>query len=142
MIYVTVPKDLSKVKSKVAFNLTKRQLICFTPAVLLGVPLFFLTRGVLGNSTATLLMILVMLPFFFFAMYERNGMPLEVYLKHMINTKIIKQAERPYQTNNMYSALARQRKLEKEVRAIVNQSKEKGKARETKAHKKAEKGNK
>ena len=86
MAYVTVPKDLTKVKSKVMFNLTKRQLICFTPAVLLGVPLFFLSRGVLGNSTATLLMILVMLPFFFFAMYEKNGIPLEVYLQHMINT--------------------------------------------------------
>ena len=140
MAYVTVPKDLTKVKSKVMFNLTKRQLICFTPAVLLGVPLFFLSRGVLGNSTATLLMILVMLPFFFFAMYEKNGMPLEVYLKHMINTKFIKQAVRPYQTTNFYCVLAKQRKLEKEVRAIVNP--EKGKARKAKkAHKKAEKGN-
>ena len=140
MAYVTVPKDLSKVKSKVMFNLTERQLICFTPAVLLGVPLFFLTRGVLGNSTATLLMILVMLPFFFFAMYEKNGMPLEVYLKHMINTKFVKQAVRPYQTQNFYSALAKQRKLEKEVKAIVNQGKDK--ATKAKAHKKAEKGNK
>ena len=80
----------------------------------------------LGNSTATLLMILVMLPFFLFAMYEHNGEPLEVYLKHMINTKFIKQAERPYQTNNFYSALARQRKLEKEVKAIVKNTKQKG----------------
>ena len=113
MAYVTVPKDLTKVKSKVMFNLTKRQLICFTPAVLIGVPLFFLTRGSVGNSTATLLMILVMLPFFLFAMYEHNGEPLEVYLKYMINTKFIKQKERPYQTNNFYFALAKQRKLEK-----------------------------
>ena len=30
MAYVPVPKDLTKVKTKVAFNLTKRQLICFT----------------------------------------------------------------------------------------------------------------
>ena len=131
MAYVTVPKDLTKVKSKVMFNLTKRQLICFTPAVLIGVPLFFLVRGSMGNSAATLLMILVMLPFFLFAMYERNGMPLEVYLKHMINTKFIKQKERPYQTNNFYSCLQKQRKLEKEVRAIVKQGKTKGK---TKAH--------
>ena len=42
MAYVTVPKDLSKIKTKVFFGLTKRQLICFTPAVLLVVPLFFL----------------------------------------------------------------------------------------------------
>ncbi|MBR2010587.1 MAG: PrgI family protein, partial [Clostridia bacterium] len=29
MAYVSVPKDLTKVKSKVLFNLTKRQLLCF-----------------------------------------------------------------------------------------------------------------
>lgn len=29
MAYVPVPKDLSKIKTKLAFNLTKRQLVCF-----------------------------------------------------------------------------------------------------------------
>ena len=28
-ISVSVPKDLSNIKTKVAFNLTKRQLVCF-----------------------------------------------------------------------------------------------------------------
>ena len=32
MPYVPVPKDLTKVKTKLAFNLTKRQLICFSLA--------------------------------------------------------------------------------------------------------------
>ena len=36
MAYVTVPKDLTKVKSKVVFGLTKRQLICFGGALLVG----------------------------------------------------------------------------------------------------------
>lgn len=79
MAYVTVPKDLSKIKTKVFFGLTKRQLICFTPAVLLGVPLFFLLKESAGNSTATLCMMMVMLPFFLLAMYEKNGQPLEVW---------------------------------------------------------------
>ena len=34
MAYVTIPKDLTKVKSKVLFGLTRRQLICFGAAVL------------------------------------------------------------------------------------------------------------
>lgn len=87
MAYVTVPKDLSNVKTKVFLNLTKRQLVCFTPAVLLGVPLFFLLREPLGNSTATFCMMVVMLPFFLFALYERNGQPLEVIARQMIETK-------------------------------------------------------
>ena len=44
MAYVPVPKDLTKVKTKVMFNLTKRQLICFTGGALIGVPLFFFAQ--------------------------------------------------------------------------------------------------
>ena len=40
MAYVTVPKDLTKIKSKVMFNLTKRQLICFSAAVAIGLKMF------------------------------------------------------------------------------------------------------
>ena len=127
MAYVTVPKDLTKIQSKILFNLTKRQLICFTPAVLIGVPLFFFTRGSIGNSPATLLMILVMLPFFLFAMYEHNGQPLEVYLKNMYNCKIKRPKARPYQTRNIYVALEEQRQLEKEVKKIIKNGNTKNK---------------
>ena len=48
MAYVNVPKDLTKVKTKVLFNLTKRQLICFGSGALIGVPLFFLLKGSIG----------------------------------------------------------------------------------------------
>ena len=69
MAYVTIPKDLSRIQSKVLFGLTKRQVICFGAAALVGVPLFFLAKSSLGTTTAALCMILVMLPFFLFAMY-------------------------------------------------------------------------
>ncbi len=75
MAYVPVPKDLTKVKTKVAFNLTKRQLVCFGGGALIGVPLFFLLRGPVGNSVAAMCMMLVMLPFFLMAMYEKHGQP-------------------------------------------------------------------
>ena len=64
MAYVTIPKDLTKVKSKVLFGLTKRQLICFGAAALIGVPLFFLLRRTASNSAAAFCMIIVMLPFY------------------------------------------------------------------------------
>ena len=63
MPYIPVPKDLTKVKSKVLFNLTKRQLVCFGGGALVGVPLFFLLKGPLGNSSAAICMIVVMMPF-------------------------------------------------------------------------------
>ena len=40
MPYVNVPNDLSKIKTKNAFNLTKRQLICFGGGAALGVPAY------------------------------------------------------------------------------------------------------
>ena len=120
--YVTIPKDLSRVQSKVLFGLTKRQVICFGAAAVIGVPLFFLTKETLGTTTAALCMILVMLPFFLFAMYQRNGQPLEVFLGHLIQNKFIRPKTRIYQTNNLYSALVRQYKLEQEVRKIAGKN--------------------
>ena len=77
MAYVNVPKDLTKVKTKVLFNLTKRQLICFGGGLLIGLPIFFLLKSVTGASVAAMAMIIVMLPAFLLAMYEKNGQPLE-----------------------------------------------------------------
>ena len=78
MAYVNVPKDLTKIKSKVLFNLTKRQLICLGLAALMGVPLFFLLKGGIGTTAAAMVMIVVMLPGFLLGVYEKNGQPLEV----------------------------------------------------------------
>ena len=112
MAYVPVPKDLTKVKTKVAFNLTKRQLVCFGCGALIGVPLFFLLRGPAGNSVAAMCMMLVMLPFFMLAMYEKHGQPLEKIIG-------IRPKQRPYRTNNFYAVLERQANLDKEVYDIV-----------------------
>ena len=119
MAYVPVPKNLSKIKTKVAFNLTKRQIICFAVALIVGLPLFFLLKDSAGTSAATFVMIVVMLPCFLMAMYEKHGQPLEVVIKNIIQTKFVRPKERPYQTQNLYAVLEKQRKLEKEVSAIV-----------------------
>lgn len=123
MAYVPVPKDLTKVKSKVLFNLTKRQLICFGSGALIGVPLFFLLRGSLGASSAAILMVLSMLPLFVMGLYEKNGRPLEKVLGDVIQTVFLRPKRRPYQTDNLYAALMRQEQMEKEVQRIVRQTK-------------------
>ena len=119
MAYVPVPKDLTKVKTKVMFNLTKRQLVCFGGGALVGVPLFFLLKGPVGTSAASMCMIVVLLPFFLLAMYEKNGQPLEKIIRNIVQVSFIRPKERPYKTNNFYSAVVRQEKLDKEVQKIV-----------------------
>lgn len=127
MAYVPVPNDLSRIKTKLAFNLTKRQLICFSAAASVGLPTYLLTRGALGNSAAMLLMIGLMLPFFFFAMYEKDGLPLEKVLKNIIRTCFLYPRVRPYKTENFYALLS-----EKEAKPIAETDKRR-KARSKKA---------
>ena len=118
MAYVSVPKDLTVVKTKVLFGLTKRQLICFSGGALVGLPLFFLLKSFTSVSIASICMILVMLPFFMMAMYQRNGVPMEKLAANIIRVYFICPKRRMYETNNFYSAVERQYKLDKEVMAI------------------------
>ena len=116
MAYVTVPKDLNRVKTKVALNLTRRQLICFSAAGLLGIPLYLLTRNALGNDLAALLMVTVMLPLFAFALYEKDGMPLEAFIGNYIRVRFLYPRIRPYQTENFYRLIQSETNHRKEMR--------------------------
>ena len=141
MAYVPVPKDLSTVKTKVMFNLTKRQLICFGSGAAVGVPLFFLCKSFMNTSVAAIIMIIVMLPFMLMAMYEKNGQPLEKIVRNIVQVCFLRPKQRPYQTNNFYSVLERQEKLDKEVYRIVRKAKahEGGKEANRSRHRKSEK---
>ena len=111
--YIPVPRDLTRVKSKILFNLTKRQLLCFGTGALIGVPSFFLLKAGGNTSMASICMIIIMLPFFFL------GQPLEKIAKQFIQAKFVRPKVRPYQTNNYYAVLIRQAQAEMEVNHIV-----------------------
>jgi len=109
MAFVSIPKDLSKVKTKIAFNLTKRQLLCFGTATVIGLPVYFFSRGVIGNTAAVLAMMAIMLPLFLLAMYEKDGQPAEKVLRNYIRTKYWP-GIRPYKTENFYEVLEKEAK--------------------------------
>lgn len=125
MPYVPVPKDLSRVKNKVALNLTKRQLLCFSLAGAVGIPFYLFGRSHIGTDVAALCMIGLMLPFFAVGMYEKDGHPLEKIIFHFVRARFLWPQIRPYKTNNLYAALERQAQLDKEVQAF-EQSKKTG----------------
>jgi len=106
MPYCPVPKDLTKIKTKLIFNLNKRQLICFSSAAVIGLPTYFLTRGAIGNSAAILIMIGLMLPFFFLSMFERDGQPAEKIFRNFIRARLLWPGVRPYRTENLYKTLS------------------------------------
>ena len=117
-ISVAVPKNLSGIKTKVAMNLTKRQLVCFGGAGAVGVPFYLFTRGVIGTQASALIMVALMLPFFFLAMYEKDGFPAEKILYFMIRQKILTPGIRPYKSENLYRKLEEKERMEKEVRYL------------------------
>ena len=63
-------------------------------------------------------MVGVMLPFFFLAMYEKDGFPAEKILYFMIRQKILTPGIRPYRTENLYVKLEEIEKMKKEVRYL------------------------
>lgn len=126
MAFVSVPKDLTKIKNKVVLHLTKRQLVCLLIAAAVGLPFYFLTKKYIGTSNAATGMVLLMLPAFLFAMYEKNGMPLEKILLNIINVKLKKPAVRRYEIKNIY---------EVEKRKIVPKQKKGGRKRGKKKRK-------
>ena len=117
-ISVAVPKNLSGIKTKVALNLTKRQLICFGGAAVVGIPFYLVTKGILGTQVSALIMVALMLPFFFLAMYEKDGFPAEKVLYFMVRQKLLTPGIRPYKSENLYKQLEEREKLKKEVRYL------------------------
>ena len=115
MAFVPVPKDLNRVKTKVMFNLTKRQLVCFSLAAAVGVPIFFLAKPSVGLSTAAMLMVVIMIPFIFMAIYEKDGQPAEKILGHMVKSMFLRDRVRPYRTNNLYAYIQQQIKEQEEM---------------------------
>ena len=72
-------------------------------------------------------MVFLMLPFFLLAMFERNGQPLEKVARNMANVLFLRPKRRPYMTNNFYTALERQDRLDREVYTVLH-----GKSADTK----------
>ena len=106
--FVPIPMDLNKVKTKVALNLTKRQLICFSLAGVTSIPVYFFTKDVIGTSLAAALLTVIALPMFLFGVYEKDGRPLEKVFSDIYDHKIKNPGIRPYETRNFYGKVNRE----------------------------------
>ena len=70
-----------------------------------------------GITTAAMLMVVLMLPCIFFALYEKDGQPAEKVLGHMIKAMFLRDKVRPYRTHNLYAVIQQEIK-EQEVLQI------------------------
>lgn len=115
---VKIPRDLGKIKAKVVMGLTKRQLICFGLGAALGLPAFFAAKPFTGAGPASAVMILIMIPAFLFALYEKDGRPLEKVIYDAVRFRRLVPRERPYRVTNIYTKLYEQEALERKIHEI------------------------
>lgn len=125
MPYVTVPRDLSKVKNKLAMGMTKRQLMGIAAAGAVSLPVYFLLRPL--GDLALYLAVLPAVPFFLLGFYRApDGRPLEVVVRNYVQVRYKQPRVRPYQTGNIYEKLAILQQIEEvfESESKLNQSDE------------------
>ncbi|MBQ9361111.1 MAG: PrgI family protein [Lachnospiraceae bacterium] len=117
---VQTPKDLNHVKTKMALGLTKRQLIFFAIAGCVGFPLYLALHKALPTDLSALVMMLAIFPFFFLAMYEKDGKPPEKILYDIYRHKFQSKGIRRYRSENIYEELENKEKIRKEIRELEN----------------------
>ena len=102
MAYVKIPKDLTKVKTKVALNMTKRQLIGFSMAGLIGFPVYMLCKNVLSTDISMIVMSIAVLPVLFATLYEKDNLPFEKHLAYILRFHKA-QKIRVYKSKSIYN---------------------------------------
>lgn len=108
MAYVQVPRDLSKFESKVAFNLTKRQLICFSIGGLIGIPSYLAMKNYLPPDVCSMITFLIISPFFIMGIFKKDGIPFEKYMYLILRQKYFRPHIRTYKTNNIYEKIVKE----------------------------------
>lgn len=104
--YVQIPKDLNDIKEKFVMGFTKRQVICFGIGLVLGVPVFFLTKNALGMSGAIFAMGACVAPAILCGLYKKNGVFLEKQVRYM-HEYFTRPRKRYYKTANIFVSMER-----------------------------------
>ena len=123
--YVPIPKDLQKVKTKVAFNLTRRQLIGFTLAGFVGIPMYLFMRKFMPNDIAILFLIISTLPIFFVTLFEKDGL-IYIYLHKFYQppTRVRKEVYLEQKKRNAKAEARRKSKDTKGKQKAIKEGKE------------------
>ena len=104
--YVKIPKDLNDIKEKFIMGFTKRQVICFGIGLVIGLPVFFLTRTALGMSGAIFAMGACAAPAILCGLFKKNGVFLEKQVKFIFEY-FTRPRKRYYKTTNIFECIER-----------------------------------
>ena len=117
--FVKIPKDLSLIKQKFIFGLTKRQAMCFGIGLAMGIPAFSIIKTVTSNITVAVIALgIFAFPGIACGLFTKNGMYLEEYLKLLIS--FMRQPRvRTYQSKSPMAMILNQIEYSKLKRKLI-----------------------
>ncbi|MBR4343450.1 MAG: PrgI family protein [Lachnospiraceae bacterium] len=116
-------KDPTKVKSRFIGSFSKRQILCYGIAVLIGVPFYLLTKDIIGKESAALFMVALLFPAIICSIYEKDGLPAEKYFLRFIKWRFFRPMKREYRKENRFERMKRREQLVNEVQALEQKKK-------------------
>lgn len=114
---VSIPKELKTIKSKLFFGLTKRQLIGFSIALAIGLPVFFLLKS-FSLDVALYGLFFTACPAIFATIFTKDGMPAETWIKLYLEYKYMNPQKRYFKVSKRNVKVAAERNMMNEKRKV------------------------
>jgi len=114
---VSIPKELKTIKSKLFFGLTKRQLIGFTIALAISLPVFFLLKS-FSLDVALYGIFFTACPVIFATIFTKDGMPAETWIKLYLEYKYLNPQKRYFKVSKRNAKVAAERNMMNEKRKV------------------------
>ncbi|PFZ93682.1 PrgI family protein [Bacillus pseudomycoides] len=114
---VSIPKELKTIKSKLFFGLTKRQLIGFSIALAIGLPVFFLLKS-FSLDVALYGLFFTACPAIFATIFTKDGMPAETWIKLYLEYKYLNPQKRYFKVSKRNAKVAAERNMINEKRKV------------------------
>lgn len=114
---VSIPKELKTIKSKLFFGLTKRQLIGFSIALAIGLPVFFLLKS-FSVDVALYGLFLTACPAIFATIFTKDGMPAETWIKLYLEYKYLNPQKRYFKVSKRNVNVAAERNMMNEKHKV------------------------
>ncbi|MBG0964047.1 PrgI family protein [Bacillus sp. SRB1LM] len=114
---VSIPKELKTIKSKLFFGLTKRQLIGFSIALAIGLPVFFLLKS-FSLDVALYGLFFTACPAIFATIFTKDGMPAETWIKLYLEYKYLNPQKRYFKVSKRNIKVAAERNMMNEKRKV------------------------
>ncbi|MFB5553144.1 PrgI family protein [Bacillus cereus] len=114
---VSIPKELKTIKSKLFLGLTKRQLIGFSIALAISLPVFFLLKS-FSVDIALYGLFFTACPAIFATLFTKDGMPAETWIKLYVEYKYLNPQKRYFKVSKRNVKVAAERNMMNEKRKV------------------------